>query len=74
MRYAVLRPFSTPARRFAIGDVVWVEEMDGPVSVLDRVATGFMKPDDPEKPIKPLAMRRNQVLPPPVVKDNEDAV
>jgi hypothetical protein len=74
MRYAVLRPFNTPSRRFAIGDVVWAEDIDGPVSAEDRAETGFIQPNDPEKPVKPLTMRRTSTLPPPVVKDNDDAV
>jgi hypothetical protein len=74
MRYAVLRPFNTPSRRFAIGDVVWAEDIDGPVSVEDRAETGFMQPADPERPVAPLSMRRNQALPPPVELENDNAV
>ena len=74
MRYAVLRPFNTPSRRFATGDVVWAEDIDGPVSVEDRAETGFIQINDPDHPVAPLTMRRNEHLPPPVEKDHDDAV
>lgn len=74
MRYAVLRPFNTPSRRFAVGDVVFAEDLDGPVSAEDRVQTGFMQPNDPEQPVAPLSIRRNEILPPPVELENDDDV
>lgn len=42
MKYIVARAFNTPARRFAIGQEVFSEEVDGDVPVEERVRLGFL--------------------------------
>ena len=73
MRYAVLRPFNSPSRRFAVAQIVAAEEVDGPVPVDAWEENGFLSPENPDEPVKPLTMQRAP-LPPPIELENDDAL
>ena len=75
MRYAVLRPFNSPSRRFSVGQVVTADEIDGPVSAEDWVNSGVIREEKPDAPVEPLKMRRaGAVTVPPVNLENDDAL
>lgn len=73
MRYAVLRPFNSPSRRFAVAQIVEADEIDGPMTAEELERSGFIAPENPADPVKPLTVKR-RTLPPPTVKDNEDGI
>lgn len=75
MRYAVLRPFNSPSRRFSVGQVVTADEIDGPVSATDWVNSGLIQEEKPDAQVEPLKMRRaGAVTVPPVNLENDDAL
>ena len=76
MRFAVLRSFNSPSRRFSVGQIVTAAEIDGPVSPEDLASSGLIKIEDQDAPVAPLTMRRRSAapLPPPVVVENENGV
>lgn len=77
MKYAVLRGFNTPSRRFAIGQIVTADDIDGPTGIESLAAVGLVAAEKPDVPSpQPLRMMRgtNTPLPPPVERDNDDAV
>lgn len=71
MRYAVLRPFNSPSRRFAVAQIVTADEVDGPVPVEAWEENGFLSPENPENPVKPLTVQRAS-LPPPIELENDN--
>ncbi len=73
MRYAVLRPFNSPSRRFAVAQIVTADEVDGPVPVEAWAENGFLSPENPENPVKPLTVQRAS-LPPPTELENDDGL
>ena len=73
MRYAVLRPFNSPSRRFAVAQIVTADEVDGPVPVEAWEENGFLSPENPENPVKPLTVKR-RTLPPPTVLENDNGL
>lgn len=73
MRYAVLRPFNSPSRRFAVAQIVTADEVDGPVPVEAWEENGFLSPENPAAPVKPLTVQRAS-LPPPTELENDDGL
>ena len=73
MRYAVLRSFNSPSRRFAVAQIVTADEVDGPVHVEAWEENGFLSPENPENPVKPLTVQRAS-LPPPIELENDNGL
>lgn len=78
MRFAVLRSFASPSRRFSVGQIVTAEEIDGPALPDEMLTGGFLQIENPDAPVAPLMMRRRAIapvkLPPPVEMEHDDAV
>lgn len=47
MKHSVLRAFSTPTRRFAVGQVITQGDVDGPVPVERLAELGYVAPVPP---------------------------
>lgn len=73
MRYAVLRPFNSPSRRFAVAQIVTADGVDGPVPVEAWEENGFLSPETPDQPVKPLTVQRAS-LPPPIELENDNGL
>ena len=73
MRYAVLRPFNSPSRRFAVAQIVEAEEIDGQMTAEELEQGGFIAPENPAAPVKPLTMKR-ATLPPPIELENDNGI
>jgi len=76
MRYAVVRAFNTPSRRFQIGQIITADEIDGPVDAAARLETGLLRVESVDAPTPPLTLRRGLNVPQgePVELENTDAV
>jgi hypothetical protein len=77
MKYAVVRAFKTPARRFHIGNVITADEIDGTVDADSWMQSGILRVDSVDEPVEPLTLRRGPNVPqgqPVELLENNDAV
>lgn len=58
MKYAVVRAFKTPSRRFQIGNVITADEIDGTVDADAWMQSGILRVDSVDEPVAPLTLRR----------------
>jgi len=77
MKYAVVRAFKTPSRRFYIGNVITADEIDGTVDADSWMQSGILRVDSVDEPVEPLTLRRGPNVPqgqPVELLENDDAV
>ena len=77
MKYAVVRAFQTPSRRFQIGNVITADEIDGTVEADAWMQSGILRIDSVDEPVEPLTLRRGPNVPqgePVELLENPDAV
>lgn len=77
MKYAVVRAFQTPSRRFQIGNVITADEIDGTVDADAWMQSGILRVDSVDEPVAPLTLRRGPNVPqgePVELLESPDAV